>query len=82
MNDEPIAWVVWSEEHSKWWGPAEYGYTNSLRRAGRYTEAQAKAIAERANRDVISGDWHEIAMPDPWLWEQASPGENYTGKPL
>jgi hypothetical protein len=58
-------WVLWSEEHSAWWAPGEHGYTNSLRRAGRYSEARAKAIETKANRYLEPGDLHEIALPDP-----------------
>lgn len=58
-------WVVWSEEHSAWWAPGEHGYTNSLRRAGRYSEARAKAIAADANRYLKPDDLHEVALPDP-----------------
>jgi hypothetical protein len=58
-------WVVWSEEHRQWWGDGGFGYTPSLRLAGRYTEAEAKAIADKANRYLPSGIFNEVAMPDP-----------------
>jgi hypothetical protein len=66
-------WVVWSEEHKQWWGAGGWGYTPSLRLAGRYTETEAKAIADKANRYLppvqargrLSGTFNEVAMPDP-----------------
>jgi hypothetical protein len=59
-------WVVWSEEHGGWWKPGRTGYTQSLERAGRYTEAQAKEIEANANRYLPeSVAFHEVAMPDP-----------------
>ena len=59
----PELWVIWSEEHGAWWRPGKWGYTRSLREAGRYPEAEANAIAEQANRysDVLK----EVALPDP-----------------
>jgi hypothetical protein len=42
-------WLVWSYEHSAWWGPDHRGYTNSIARAGLYTEAQARQIQDKAN---------------------------------
>lgn len=59
-------WVVWSEEHGAWWGPGRVGYYTSLMRAGRYTEAEARAIEAKANRYLPEGRAHEVAMPDPW----------------
>jgi len=58
-------WVVWSEEHHQWWGPGGFGHTPSLRLAGRYTEAEAEAIAYKANRYLPAGTFNEVAMPDP-----------------
>lgn len=55
----PMMWVV------AWWGPGRSGYFTSLERAGRYTEAQARAIEEGANRYRPAGTYYEIAMPDP-----------------
>lgn len=68
MTDD---WVIWSEEHGGWWAPGHLGYTPSLEKAGRYTEAQACAIEERANKYRPAGTYHEIAMPDPRAaWRQ------------
>jgi hypothetical protein len=57
-------WVIWSEEHRAWWGAARWGYVPQLTKAGRYTEAVAREIVERAN---IGGKFNEIAIPDPLL---------------
>jgi hypothetical protein len=59
-------YVVWSEEHRQWWGPGGWGYTPSLRLAGRYTETEARAIADKGNRFARPpGSVNEVAMPDP-----------------
>lgn len=63
MSDD--SWVVWSEEHGRWWKPGECGYTDSLREAGRYSETRAKEIEARANIPCKSGEFNEIALPDP-----------------
>lgn len=65
------AWVIWSEEHGGWWMAGSLGYTQSLRRAGRYTEKQAKLIENTANRYLPEGRVNEVAMPDPWKGRQA-----------
>ena len=62
----PGWWVIWSEEHGAWWLHGSLGYTNSLRKVGRYTEARAKLIEDEANRWLPPGPAHEVAMPDPW----------------
>jgi hypothetical protein len=58
-------WVVWSEEHHRWWAPGGMTYVSSLRRAARFTEAEAKAIVAKANRYLPPGVFNEVAMPDP-----------------
>lgn len=66
-------WVVWSEEHGGWWKAGGYGYTRSLREAGRFTGKNAKEIEENANRYLKPDELHEVAMRDPLKasgWEQ------------
>ncbi len=46
--DETDAYLVWSHEHGKWWGPGGRGYVRSLARAGRYTRASALVICATA----------------------------------
>jgi hypothetical protein len=41
--------VIWSEEHKAWWRPHGSGYTDELRRAGRYTKDEAEKIVLNAN---------------------------------
>jgi len=58
-------WVVWSEEHGAWWRPGHWGYTRSLRQAGRYDRAEAMDIAARGNIACDPPAFNEVAMPDP-----------------
>ncbi|MGQ3671832.1 hypothetical protein ACT6QG_05490 [Xanthobacter sp. TB0136] len=41
-------YVVWSNEHSAWWGPDRRGYNTHLTHAGRYTRDEALWICTRA----------------------------------
>lgn len=65
-------YLVWSNEHSAWWGPECRGYTRIIANAGRYDRAKALSIA--GTRD---GGWHvrkgnpdEIAIPEQDAIEQ------------
>jgi hypothetical protein len=58
-------YVIWSEEHGAWWGAAEWGYTVSLRAAGRFSKARAEEIVDKANRFIQPPAFHEIAISDP-----------------
>ena len=60
---QPQPWIVWSEQDGRWWGPGGMGYVDSILAAGRYTEAEAKEIADNANRYSLT--LNEVAMPDP-----------------
>jgi hypothetical protein len=42
-------YLIWSEEHGLWWNPNRAGYTDSMIRAGRYSEQEAWAISHSAN---------------------------------
>lgn len=42
MDDDRV-WLVWSNVHQAWWGPARSGYFLDATQAGRYTEAEADA---------------------------------------
>lgn len=52
MTDAPAAddktHLVWSNEHRGWWAPARFGYVRSHQQAGRYSHAEALAIASNA----------------------------------
>lgn len=55
------AYLIWSHEHGRWWGPDGCGYERSLRKAGRYSRDEALAICIRA----IPGDAHRLgALPE------------------
>lgn len=41
-------YVVWSNEHSAWWGPKRSGYYTHLVAAGRYTRDEAIRICQGA----------------------------------
>jgi hypothetical protein len=47
-NEQGGDWLVFSHEHSAWWKPARQSYTDRTSQAGRYTEAEAREICERA----------------------------------
>ena len=42
-------WLIWSNEHNAWWGPAERGYVRDIRSAGLYTFERAAEICDCAN---------------------------------
>jgi hypothetical protein len=46
MNDY---YVIWSIEHTAWWGPDRCGYSETLMDAGVDTRAEARAICDDAN---------------------------------
>ena len=48
QDAEAAAWLVFSHERSAWWKPRRRGYTDLTSQAGRYTEADARDICERA----------------------------------
>lgn len=48
MPETEKQYVVWSSEHSAWWGPDEAGYFTRLGHAGRYTRDEALEICRGA----------------------------------
>ena len=42
-------YLVWSNEHSAWWGANQRGYTTHIDSAGRYPRAVAMEICKGAN---------------------------------
>jgi len=40
--------LIWSNEHSAWWGPDRADYTQQVHRAGKYTRAEALKICVNA----------------------------------
>jgi hypothetical protein len=45
MDDE---YLIWSNEHARWWRANHCGYSRTLAHAGRYTREQALAICRHA----------------------------------
>lgn len=41
-------YVIWSNEHSAWWGPKHCGYYTHLSSAGRYTRDEALKVCVHA----------------------------------
>lgn len=41
-------WLIWSNEHRAWWGPAGHGYAARVENAGRYSHAEALDICTDA----------------------------------
>jgi hypothetical protein len=70
MRAHAAKYVIWSEEHGQWWRPGEFGYTRSLRKAGRYTIKQAERICAKANLAATPPAFNEIAIPDPCAEDQ------------
>lgn len=46
MDTDP--YLIWSHEHSGWWGPAHCSYTKRLSLAGRYSRQEALDICANA----------------------------------
>lgn len=55
-------WLIWSNEHRRYWKPARLGYTDSPSEAGRYTFEEAAEICAEANEHQY-GD--ECMLPAP-----------------
>ena len=53
-------YLIWSIEHTAWWKPNRYGYTQELREAGVYGKAEAEEIVEESNK---YGQFHECMIP-------------------
>jgi hypothetical protein len=45
--------LVWSHQHSAWWGPGCCGYVTDHTKASRYTRAGALSIC----RNALPGQW-------------------------
>jgi hypothetical protein len=51
-----LQFVIWSNEHRRFWMPAWNGYTWTLSEAGRYSEAEADVIVRQANIALPPGE--------------------------
>ena len=43
-------YLIWSNEHRRWWRADSCGYTALISNAGRYAKAEAAEIVANANR--------------------------------
>jgi hypothetical protein len=52
-------YLVWSNQHSAWWGPYELGYTRVIDGAGRYSKKEAEKIVRKStlNGQLTSRMW-------------------------
>lgn len=60
--------LIWSNEHKAWWGPASRGYVYDSADAGRYSRNEAMKICNGANYG-----WNSYTLPNelPILEEMA-----------
>lgn len=54
----PDSYVVWSNEHARWWAPGSSGYVATLKEAGRYSRQHALQICKDAR-----GGWNGQSPP-------------------
>lgn len=57
-----FAWLIWSNEHGRWWKPQRWGYTPIIGEAGRYRKQVADKIVQDAN---IAGRINEVVVLAP-----------------
>lgn len=69
-------YLIWSEEHGRWWRPGERGYTSQMREAGRYSKERADVIVKGAN---LIG-FNEIAIPVPAQLDKLAKRANPPGQ--
>lgn len=55
-------YLIWSHEHSGWWGPGERGYCPEFPEAGVYTRAEALRICARASIARPNGPYNELPV--------------------
>jgi hypothetical protein len=48
MPEDGPVFLIWSNEHRRWWGPYERGYVGKVSEAGRYSRERALAICGHA----------------------------------
>lgn len=46
----PTRWLIWSNEHGRWWAKHERGYTVERSRAGSFSIERAVEIVQKANQ--------------------------------
>lgn len=59
-------YLVWSNQHRAWWRPNSAGYTDDVKRAGRYSRAEAISISFRGRDgwDSPKGVPDELAIAE------------------
>lgn len=62
---EPRRWLIWSMSKRCWWRAQECGYTDDVREAGRYTDAEALAVVARMNYAPTTGAAGRDGLGDP-----------------
>jgi hypothetical protein len=62
MTNERAIWLIWSNEHGRWWRPAQAGYTSLIEQAGRYPRSVADMIIRDSN---WGGNINEMAVLAP-----------------
>jgi hypothetical protein len=55
MITMPELYLVWSNEHGRWWRPGHQGYTGIIALAGRYRRKEAMEICDSANFAIPKG---------------------------
>jgi len=55
-----MKYLIWSNQHNKWWGANHSGYTSFVERAGRYDLNEAIKICNAAN---YGWDTHTKKIP-------------------
>lgn len=62
-----LIYLLWSNKHQMWWNPFAGGYTGSLQRAGRYTEAEAvRYVVNSAACGILNQVTCMVAAPENW----------------
>lgn len=65
MSD--MVYLLWSNKCSMWWKPNSWGYTDDVREAGRYSEAEAVELVVRsAMCGIRERVTCMVAAPDNW----------------
>ena len=64
-------WLIWSNEHSAWWGPNRRGYVQDRNEAGRYTHQEAEEIVHSANEYQHPDEKpNEAMLPDTFFKDE------------
>lgn len=68
-----IVYLLWSNKHRAWWRSQQWGYTEDIDDAGRYSEAEAvKCVIRSAQCGIRDQVTCMVAAPDNWSKENAA----------